>query len=481
MKNRVVMERLDIRKASVAGMFYSANADELEKSIELLISQASQKSVESSTIRAVIVPHAGYVYSGQVAASAYAQLKQGVKYDKIVLIGSSHHNRYNGVSINLQNFYETPLGKVKVDVELAKELISNSKFIVNIPEVHKQEHCLEVQLPFLQKCFDTDLVILPMVMGTNNVQEIKEIAEVVKPFFTENNLFIISTDFSHYPDYNDAVKEDALTTEMISKNNPELLLDHLQKQKERNIPGLVTGLCGWSSVLLFQYIIKGKEGFEFVPLLYQNSGDKLTRNHQRVVGYQSFALVASGEAGIGEEAKEYLLETAKQSLYEYFDQYYSVQAYPHEWLEKYRGAFVSVYVKGELRGCIGTFQPNRKLKELVRKLAVDAAIHDYRFEAITEKELKHISLEISVLGPLKMIDSIEEIQIGKHGVYLRNGLKTGTFLPSVAVRNGWDAKQFVLNCAKQKAGITERELKDAEMFIYDTIVLSDRCDEKDVK
>ncbi|MBS2098057.1 AmmeMemoRadiSam system protein B [Carboxylicivirga linearis] len=467
------MERLDIRKASVAGMFYSANADELEKSIEALINQVPKKSVESNTIRALIVPHAGYVYSGQVAASAYAQLDQDAQYDRIVLIGSSHHNRFNGVSVNLQNFYETPLGKVKVDVELAKELIANSKYIVNIPEVHKQEHCLEVQLPFLQKYLNNDLTILPMVMGSDSVAEIKEITKAVKPLFTENNLFIISTDFSHYPDYNDAVKEDALTAEMISKNNPELLFEHLQRLKERNIPGLVTGLCGWSSVLLLQFIVEDKEGFEYVPLLYQNSGDKLSHNHQRVVGYQSFALVTKEDLEMNDEAREYLLEIARQSIYQYFDQDYSVPDYSHEGIEKYRGAFVSVYVKGKLRGCIGTFQPNRKLKELVRKLAVDAAMHDYRFKVITEKELNHLSLEISVLGPLKMINSIDAIQIGKHGIYLRKGFKTGTFLPLVAMRNGWDAKQFVLNCAMKKAGMSEQELKDAEVFIYDTIVFSD--------
>ena len=481
MKNRLVMERLDIRKASVAGTFYSANADELEKLIEALINQVPEKWVESETIRALIVPHAGYVYSGQVAAYAYAQLKQSTKYDRIVLIGSSHHNRFNGVSVCLQNFYETPLGKVKVDIKLAKELIANSKYIVNIPEVHHHEHCLEVQLPFLQKYLNNQLTILPMVIGTNKIQEIKAVAEVVKSLFTEKNLFIVSTDFSHYPDYKDAVKEDALTTEMISKNNPELLFEHLEKQKGRNIPGLVTGLCGWSSVLLFQYIAKSKEGIKYVPLLYQNSGDKLNHNHQRVVGYQSFAIIAKRGVEMDDKAREYLLQKAKQSIYEYFVEDYSMSDYSHEWLEKYRGAFVSVYVKGKLRGCIGTFQTNRKLKELVRKLAVDAAIHDYRFEAITKKELKHLTVEISVLGSLKMIKSIDEIQIGKHGVYLRKGMKTGTFLPSVAVRNGWDAKQFVLNCAMKKAGISEQELKDAEMFIYDAMVFSDTCDEKDVK
>ncbi len=205
------------RQAVVAGRFYPLSKNELQSELQELFSKASRPLAElklrNVDIRAIVSPHAGYVFSGQVAATAFLPLKGRNDIRRIFLIGSSHHAWFEGASIYYDAYYITPLGKVEVDTETARQLLTQQDIIDYHPEAHSNEHCLEVQLPFLQFILESKFKIIPIIIGTQSKEIPRKLAEILKPFFIPENLFVISTDLSHYPEYYDAVKIDKLTIE----------------------------------------------------------------------------------------------------------------------------------------------------------------------------------------------------------------------------------------------------------------------------
>ena len=197
-----------VRPATQANRFYTGNADSLKQEVDGFL-KLHQGCAQYQNVAALIVPHAGYYFSGNVAASAYMTLDANKTYKRIFLLGPSHQEWLDGASVNTEaDYYATPLGHVKVDKETAKEL-------TNLPKAHDREHCLEVQLPFLQRKFGEVPPIVPIIISTNNFLKLKRMAEALKPYFTDDNLFIISSDFSHYPSYEDANEVDSLTGKAI--------------------------------------------------------------------------------------------------------------------------------------------------------------------------------------------------------------------------------------------------------------------------
>jgi AmmeMemoRadiSam system protein B len=199
----------NVRKPAVAGSFYPSDPSQLKSQIESYFQALANKPVRSD-VAAVIVPHAGYVFSGEVAASAFAQIDPEREYERIFLIGTSHLMYMNGASIYKTGDFSTPLGIVKVDTELAGKLIKENSVFEDIPEAHGQEHSLEVQLPFLQCRFKKPFKIVPIIIGTQSIATCHKIANALKPWFNDKNLFVISSDFSHYPTYagaNDPTKQ----------------------------------------------------------------------------------------------------------------------------------------------------------------------------------------------------------------------------------------------------------------------------------
>ena len=188
-----------VRPATQAGRFYDGNAQRLSHEVDSFLTlHANDATFEN--VAAVIVPHAGYYYSGNVAAAAYMSLPKARHYKRVFLLGPSHHEWLDGASVNSEaDYYQTPLGQVKVDRETAKKLLATDSVIAYRPEAHDREHCLEVQLPFLQRRFEEVPPIVPIIISTNDFSKLKQIAETLKPYFTDDNLFIISSDFSHYP------------------------------------------------------------------------------------------------------------------------------------------------------------------------------------------------------------------------------------------------------------------------------------------
>lgn len=475
-----IREQID-RQPYAAGRFYSDDPVELRSNLAKLFANAVPKSQKS--VIAVISPHAGYVFSGEVAASAFNQIDNTKEYENIFVLASSHVKYLNGASVYFQGDYITPLGNVTVNTALAKELIDNNKLFSFDNEADANEHSLEVQLPFLQYHMKTDFKVVPIIIGTQSKKDCKAIAEILKPYFyNDKNLFIISTDFSHYPSYKNAVATDLATANALLLNSPKELLNTIERNADKGIYNLATSMCGWTSVLTMLYMTHDNPGITISPILYKNSGDSPYGEKDRVVGYYALAVSYNKAAqndtefNLTEKDKETLLHIARNTV----DTYIQKSKVPEinstlfsENLNTHCGAFVTLHKNGKLRGCIGRFKVDEPLYQIVQQMAIAASTQDTRFEPVKKDELNNIEVEISVLTPLKKIDSVDEIVLGKHGIYIKKGYSSGTFLPQVATDTGWSLEEFLGHCARDKARIGWDGWKDAEIYIYEAIVFSE--------
>ena len=457
------------RPTAVADSFYSSNKEELSASI--LSALQNSNTFPKENVNALIVPHAGYIFSGDVAAEAYATLHR--KYKNIFILGSSHSMNFDGASIYSVGNYTTPLGEVKVNHIIVSELMNSSKYFGFNPEAHKKEHTIEVQLPFLQTIYGDELNIIPIIIATSNINTIKAISEALQPYFNDENLFVISSDLSHYPSYEHANDVDRQTLDSIKNGSAKEFIEKLAKNEESNITQLQTSACGWSSILTLLYLTQNAH-YKYELLKYKNSGDTSFGDKKRVVGYSALRVFKQkSDFFLNETDKKELREIAKLSLYEATINNKKVlideSRLPSK-LKEPLGAFVTLYKNKKLRGCIGTFEPDEPLYKVVMDMAVASAKFDNRFQEVTPDELKDIEIEISVLTPRKKINSLDEIVLGRHGIYIQKGVKNGTFLPHVASQMNWSVEEFVGNCAKEKAGISFDGYKDAEIFTFEAIV-----------
>jgi len=471
-----------IREPAVAGRFYSADKKRLENDLKDLFEKAENPVREKVAPIALISPHAGYMFSGSVAASAYNQIPPRHPYKKVFVLASSHRMYFKGASVYPEGDYKTPLGIVKTDSEVALGLIKASPLFIDKPEAHEPEHSIEVQLPFLQHRLGNDFLLVPIVIGTNSAAHCREIAKALEPYFIPENFFVASTDFSHYPSYNDAKNIDAQTAASILLNNPGKLIETLENNREEGINNLDTSLCGWTSVLTLISLTAAKN-CEYRGIAYQNSGDsELYGDKKRVVGYWAIAVYFTSDLpfDLNSEEKELLLETARNSLRRFYalgEVSDEVAIPPGSVLNSNMGAFVSLYNGNELRGCIGRFPGETPLAKVVEDMAVSAA-NDRRFRSPDEKELGELAIEISVLTPLRKITSKNEIELGRHGIYIRKGFNSGTFLPQVATKTGWGVDEFLGRCSRDKAGLGWDGWKTSELFVYEALVFKGEFDPK---
>lgn len=523
------------RDPVVAGSFYPAGKAELKRQLEHYFRDAAGKVSltpgRDERVRAIISPHAGYVFSGTVAASAMGCIAPGSGYDNIFLIGSSHRVSFTGASVYTDGNYRTPLGTVAVNTELAKSLTGSSDFFSFRRSAHISEHSLEVQLPFLQYHLGNDIRIVPIILGTQNSKICEELAEALLPYFTGDNLFVISSDFSHYPSFEDALKIDKLTAEALMTGDPDSFLERLRKNSDMKIKGLATSMCGWTSGLVLLHLAKKEPGLEFMHILYENSGHSNMGDKSGVVGYHSLALVEKNQPGAGrknsaagerdvkshngnhearginpgdneagnkhngdDEAGENnstgdkldfsishndqisLIEIARQSIWSHLQKEKSTDSGKTELspaLLSELGAFVTLNIDGQLRGCIGCFMPSAPLYKTVGSMAREAAFMDPRFSPLSRDEFEKISIEISVLSPLRKISRIDEIILGKHGVYIKKGPRSGTFLPQVADKRDWTLSDFLGHISRDKAGLGWTGWKDADIYVYEAFVFGE--------
>ena len=471
-------EFIDIRQPAVAGQFYPSEAGQLADKINKYLSLVPEQKPDGRVVKAVMVPHAGYDFSAPVAAYSFNQLK-GRRINTAVIICNAHAAHFNGIVIDGHDAWQTPLGLVEADKNLAGKLIKTDDTIYFNSEVHVRDHTLEVQLPFLQTVLKGDFKIVPILFGSNNSYE--KLAQALADNLSDNDIVIISTDMSHYPAYEDANKVDQQTLEMIKKGDIEKLENHIKSVENRQIANEQTVLCGLDGVKTAMALRKQANWGEIKILKYANSGDAAVGDKESVVGYGAmvFLKAADGKQDTEEKSSAIdinvlsreqqieLLQIARQTVESFVKNRKTPEFTVNDkQLQKQEGAFVTIHKSGELRGCIGQIVPSEKpLWQVVRDMAVAACSEDHRFDPVSVKELNEIDYEISVLSAPKEINNWQEIELGRHGVIVQQGGRSGVFLPQVADETGWDLDEFLSQLCWQKAGLPPNCYKNKDVAL----------------
>ena len=475
---------VQIHQPAVAGQFYPADAETLTAIVEGFLDSASTRA--DRPVQAVIVPHAGYVFSGAVAAEAYAGISPAAVYERIFIIGPGHREAFRGAAVDgSSEVYSMPLGDVSVDTRTCLELAAADSVFHNRRKPFEKEHCLEVQIPFLQVRLKRMPPIVPVIISSVDGNDLGRIVRVLKPYFTQENLFVISSDFSHYPSYDDACKVDRATGDAILSGSVEEFLNTLLDNARQRIPGLATSACGQLPIAALLMMMEGREDLEIRHLDYRNSGDSQYGDKDGVVGYHAFTMVykepvrqEDSESGFAltDQEKAILLETARRSIETAFEGKYWLPSDTQltQTLKAECGAFVTLHLHGRLRGCIGNIVGVRPLYKTVAEMARAAAFEDDRFRPLTREELEQVHIEISVLSPLRRISSPDELVLGRDGVLMVKDGRSGTFLPQVADETGWTREEFLGHCARDKAGIGWNGWKDADLYVYQAEVFDER-------
>jgi hypothetical protein len=462
------MEASDsVRQPAVAGAFYPGTADELREVVSGMLAGAGRAKI-NGRLRAIISPHAGYIYSGDVAAHAY-KLIEGETFDAVIVIAPSHHVAFRGASIYDGAAYQTPLGLAEINTDLAQKLLGGYDFIMYYPAAHMREHSLEVQVPFLQVAVP-DLKIVPIVMGDQSLSACTRLSEAIAESIKDMNVLIVaSSDLSHFHSYEEAVKLDNTIVERVRDYDPEGLAHDLSSGKSE--------ACGGGPMITAMLTgrLLGADATEI--LKYANSGDT-SGDKSRVVGYLSAAVYDREEVGVnlglGEEEKVELIRIARASMEA------AVRGEsPPEFeaatplLGEKRGAFVTLNKEGHLRGCIGHIRGIEPLFSTVAKMAVAAALEDPRFNPVKPNELEHIEIEISVLTPFERISDASEVVVGTHGLYIEKGRYHGLLLPQVATDYGWDRYEF-LDQTCRKAGLPAGSWREgATIYTFSAQIFSE--------
>jgi len=278
---------------------------------------------------------------------------------------------------------------------------------------------------------------------------------------------------------------DSITAQSITSGKPGTFLQTLQKNSEEEVPGLLTSMCGWTSGLALLDLIEGNRNLEIKHIGYSNSGDSPYGNKTEVVGYNAFTVIdKAGKTERAEDRKSDMVfsTTEKKQLFRIADNSIRSMLYenkripinekdmPENLMQKL-GAFVTLKENGVLRGCIGRFISSDPLCLVVQASALSSAFDDPRFPPLTKEEFDNIETEITVLGPMKRIKDTSEIILGKNGIYIKKGTRSGTMLPQVATENNWTLEQFLGYTSRDKAGIGWDGWKDAEIYVYEGVVL----------
>lgn len=435
-----------VRQPVFAGAWYPGNAEELKATLDEYFSSVEEQEINGK-IRALIVPHAGYAYSGRVAATGFKHLKDD--YETVIIMGPSHRYALSGASIMNFTHYATPLGEVKLSPKAEK--LWKEKFIKPIPEADKEEHSIEIELPFLQEKL-RNFELVPIVVG---MVDVYNFSQALTKVIDEKTLIVVSADLSHYHPYDEAVRLDTYCTDAITRLDINGL-----SQCEIDAPWAVASLM----------LIARQKGWKAKLLIYKNSGDVTGDKKSGVVGYSAIVFY---EEELTSEEKDFLIKLARSTLEDYLREgkrpvVITEQLTPN--LKKIQGCFVTLHKNGQLRGCIGHILPQEELYNCVIDNAINAALHDPRFKPVTQDELKDITLDISVLSVPSQLDYsspedlLDKLRPLVDGVVLKQGWNQATYLPQV-----WeqipDKKEFLSSlCAK--AGLKTDCWKEKELQVY---------------
>ncbi|MCX6827485.1 MAG: AmmeMemoRadiSam system protein B [candidate division Zixibacteria bacterium] len=476
-KTKIIMQNsIDIRRPSAAGSFYPSNPVELSKLIARFYSEAQKESLPGYPL-AIIVPHAGYIYSGKTAAAAYKQI-EGESYETVVVIAPSHTIFFPGASVYDGDAYQTPIGMIEIDKDLSRAITSINPSIYLSNKGHtggsvRGEHALEVQLPFLQQVLGK-FKLVAIVMGDQEEPTCHALGEVLASVLGgKEALIVASTDLSHFHPEKEARQLDVNIQRAIEEYNSEKLLAWLSSGRGE--------ACGGGPVAA-TLIASKKLGGEQVVITGYTTSAETTGDFSEVVGYLS-AVIVSGkqiqkrnavvgatvpkaDEGLTEDDKSYLKKLAIDSIRAKLEgKTVPLETPSAKFLKEKRGAFVTLKIGGYLRGCIGLIRAMTPLYEVISEMACAAAFDDPRFESLDKGELEDIEIEISVLSPLIRVEDPQEIIIGRDGLMIIFSGHSGLLLPQVATENGWDRITF-LEQTCLKAGLPKNSYKDKMAEIY---------------
>jgi len=473
------------RPAYNAGMFYPKNPQELSQTVQNYLNNSEIDQISGKPF-GLIAPHAGYPYSGPVAAYGYAQLK-GRSYDAVIVISPCHVDYFPFASIYSGDSYTTPLGKLSVDKAIAKELVTTNKYILlstkghDIGQTGRAEHSLEVQLPFIQETLG-DVPIVPIVLGNMDWAVIQTLGDQIGKVAKAHDLLVIaSSDLSHFHNYKDCRDIDLKFINILKSFSIEELYQGMVTRKVE--------ACGGGPIIALMLAAKMNDATNIETLRYANSGDVPFGDLSRVVGYLSAAFYKEPKAkkkdpsmgttgnqnrDLTRDEQLFLIQLAEDVIHAAVKNkpIPVPQDIPAICKEK-RGAFVTVEKHHNLRGCIGYILPVYPLYQTVIEVAQSAALKDPRFNPVSPKELNDLEIEVSVLTVPERITDPSVIEVGKHGIIMKRDYYQGLLLPQVATEYGWDRETFLEHTC-QKAGLPPDAWKDkaTEISIFSAQVFN---------
>jgi AmmeMemoRadiSam system protein B/AmmeMemoRadiSam system protein A len=480
--------RGNVRPPAVAGKFYPADSTELRLAVTHYLGDAIAPKGDKPV--AIIVPHAGYVFSGQIAADAFEQAS-GQSYDDVIILGTNHTTPgFDGVSIYAKGSFQTPLGDVPIDEHLTSTMLAADKDFTFNPDVHTNEHSIEVELPFIQQLFPSAKIV-PIVIGTPDPIMCAKLGHAIATLAKDHSFLIVaSSDLSHYPKYADACRTDKATLEAISLLDAKALESSIRAEMTRRASELVTCACGEGPILT-AIAAAGEIGAHHCAVIsYANSGNTAMGDYSRVVGYGA-VVMSSGPASsdtvalqtetppdssaLSDQDKRALLSYARKTL----DWYLSSETAPlprgfSPAAQRNAGAFVTLNENGELRGCIGHMVADMPLCEVVGNMVLMSALEDRRFQPVERKELDHIEIEISMLTPATPVPDVQSIVLGRDGVVIHKDRHSAVFLPQVATEQGWTRDEMLSQLCR-KAGLpTDAWKQGAQFETFQAVVFSER-------
>lgn len=461
----------NIKEPNVAGAFYPDKAQELSGMVDVFLKVADPAPMPGD-IFALISPHAGYGFSGQVAAYGYKLIKDK-PYKTVIVIGPSHYYGFNGISVYSEGAFRTPLGDLAIDTDFTQKLLNKDKDILFEPRAFEKEHSVEVQLPFLQRAL-SDFSIVPIVIGDCTLATCEKLANLIQAAIgmRKDVLVVSSSDMYHGYDYEELAKIDELTLGALKNMDAEALYYGIRENRFQ--------LCGALPVVTTIMLSKKLGHNKLNVLRHTNSAIVTGKKVKGVwtVGYSTCAIDQIKKEGmmLNERQRKKLLEIARTSIESYLKTNRRLELTETDpMLCMNLGAFVTLREHNELRGCIGNLTAQEPLYLCIRDMAIEAAVGDPRFNKLQLSELKGIKIEISVLSPLERVPSADMIKLGVHGVVVRKGFNSGVFLPQVAQETGWTKEEFLSSLCAHKAGLAADAWKDksCELYVFTAEVFSE--------
>lgn len=476
-----------VRPAAKAGTWYEANAGKLRKEIEGYFAAAPKHALPGPPV-ALIAPHAGYRYSGKCAGAVYAQLR-GRDIRRVIVLAPSHHANFRGGSIAPVDCYETPLGRIPLDRK-ACDAILKSPLVGSLGPVHKNEHSLELHLPFLQVALGK-FEVIPVVLGRLDEADFAALAHLLREHLDAHTLVVASSDFIHHGrmfNYEPFAKQAGHARTKAERNgilrNGIAALDQgaIERILRLDGPGFRKYVARWRATICGRAPIAVMlemltPDCRSKQLDYYLSGDR-EKDYAHSVSYASIAFTI-GPGEVSAAGRKTLIEIARKTLQATLrDKKPPAFDIKDEELQVKRGVFVTYKNKNRLRGCIGHFTADEPLWKLVQQTAVGSARHDTRFrnDPITAAEEPKIDIQISVLSPMTRITDPLDFIVGVHGLYIRRGRRGGTYLPQVATEQGWDKRTFISHLCRHKIGLAADawKQKGTDVFIYSAQVFGDK-------